>query len=112
MAKGDFDLRRGDPGVKIDYTDAQGNQRSIRADDDGVLSPKDAAEVAILDLYELPVARSAMEEAKKSPGGRKPTATRGKSAAKKVLVAETGQEDTRGPGAPAHEPGVTDVKEG
>jgi hypothetical protein len=73
MAKNDFDLRRGEPGQEIDYTDAEGNARKMKATDDGVFLPASSAEEAILDGFELPRARVSEEDRPSRPTSRKVT---------------------------------------
>lgn len=61
----DFEPRRARPGEVFTYTDADsGRQIDMRADDDGVVEPKDAAGAAVLDAYGLSVARKALAEKK------------------------------------------------
>jgi hypothetical protein len=103
MAKGEFDPRRGAAGQVIDYTDGEGKARKIRADGEGVFRPKDSTEVSILDGFDFPVARVTGEEKPKARSSRKAT--------RSARVVDNGQEDTRGPGAPASEPGVTDAED-
>ena len=113
MAKDTFDLRRGEPGQAIDYTDADGNQRRMKADAEGVFRPKTSIENSILDGFDLPVARAAMrdEADEREAAEERSNRKRGAARSKRVVVAETGEEDTRGPGAPAVEPGVRDVED-
>jgi hypothetical protein len=69
----DFDLRRAEPGQTFGYTAQDGSQRELKADDEGVVEPKTAEDVAILDTFDLPVARKAMAELKAAePGADKP----------------------------------------
>ena len=44
-----------------------GVQKTFKADDSGVVHPKSLEEVAVLDSYGLPVARSAQKAAEKTP---------------------------------------------
>jgi hypothetical protein len=74
MAKNDgFDLRRGEPGQEIDYTDADGNARKMKATDEGVFLPGSTVEEAILDGFELPRARVDEADRPKRPTSRKVT---------------------------------------
>lgn len=63
-----FQLRRAQPGQIFTYTSAEGKQVNLRADDDGVVEPSNVQEVALLDSFDLPVARKA-EAAKAEPKG-------------------------------------------
>jgi hypothetical protein len=65
MTTQDFPPRRAEPGQVFTYTDAQGSQIDLKADDQGVAQPKSAAEVAVLDSFGLPVARKAEAEQRK-----------------------------------------------
>jgi len=49
----------------------EGVQKTMKADDSGVVHPKSIEEVAVLDSFALPVARSAIAEAKKSEAPKK-----------------------------------------
>jgi hypothetical protein len=46
-----FDPWRAEPGTVVGFTDAEGNQREIRADDGGLLLAKDAEEEAALATF-------------------------------------------------------------
>lgn len=108
----EFHPRRAEPGQEFEYTDADGSARTLKADADGVVRPKSDGDVAILDSFSLPHAQPT--SIAKARAARRSTKTRRQagSATGKVRVESTGEVDTRGPGAPADEPGVTDVKEG
>lgn len=58
-----YELRRAEAGQEFGYTLPGGEQREIRADDDGVVTPETALDVAMLDTFDLPVARKAIAEA-------------------------------------------------
>lgn len=60
----DFDLRRAEPGQRFTYTEPDGGQRELRADDDGVVRPTSVADEEYLNTLSLPVARKAMREEK------------------------------------------------
>lgn len=104
-----FPPRRAEPKQAFDFTDASGRQRTLRADGDGVVWPKDDAEVAIADAFGLPQAQPAAIERARARRSSSKTRRQAKKPTGKVVVAETGEIDTRGPGAPADEPGVTDA---
>jgi hypothetical protein len=53
-----------DDGVRTRVARQYGIERTIKADADGVVHPKTAADKAILDGFSLPVARSAIAESK------------------------------------------------
>ena len=59
-----LDPRRAEPGQVFGFTDREGNQKTIKADDEGVVHPDNAEEVAALDAFDLPVARKALSEEK------------------------------------------------
>lgn len=59
-AKDEFEPRRATPGAVYGYTDRSGKQIEMRADDEGIVRPDSADEVAVLDGYDLPVARKAL----------------------------------------------------
>jgi hypothetical protein len=61
-----FDPRRAEPGQVFTYVDAQGREHNFRADDEGVVHPKNADEASTADLFGLPVARSAKRAEKES----------------------------------------------
>ena len=108
----EFHPRRAEPGQEFEYTDPDGSARTLKADADGVIRPKTDSDVAILDGFSLPHAQpTAIARARAARRSTKTRKQAGKSTGK-VLVEATGEVDTRGPGAPAVEPGVTDVKEG
>lgn len=54
---GKYAARQGEPGMRIRFGDAQGQQHELRADDDGRLHPRDASEEAWLGRLGLPVAK-------------------------------------------------------
>lgn len=68
----DYPARRAEPGQRFGYTTAEGKQRELHADDDGVVSPKTAEDAAILDTFDLPVARieTKTKAGKADDGGR------------------------------------------
>lgn len=59
-----FDPRRAKPGQAFGFTGRDGQQHELVADADGVVTPTTAEEVAILDSFDLPVARKAIAEVK------------------------------------------------
>lgn len=59
----EFELRRAEPGQVFGYTTRAGEQREIAADEEGVVTPESREDVAILDQFDLPVARKAIAEA-------------------------------------------------
>lgn len=67
MPKNDFNLRRGEAGQTIEYTRPDGATVKMKADDGGIFAPKSTVEEAVLDGFNLPVARAAKKTtAKKS----------------------------------------------
>ncbi len=60
----DYEPRRAAKGAVIAYTTADGSTRELRADDDGIVKPTDAAGQVALDALDLPVARKALAETK------------------------------------------------
>lgn len=63
MAEETFEPRRAKPGQVFTYTTgSDGEQRELRADNDGVVRPTNAADAAALDGFGLSVARKAMAE--------------------------------------------------
>lgn len=61
-----FDPRRAEPGQVFTYVDVEGAEHNFRADDEGVVRPKNADEARTADLFGLPVARSAKQADKES----------------------------------------------
>jgi hypothetical protein len=61
--KPEFEPRRAEPGQEFTFNDAEGTLE-LRADDQGVVHPKDAREVLALDAFDLPVARKVLAEQK------------------------------------------------
>lgn len=76
----DFDPRRAEPGQRFGYTTADGRQREIRADDDGIVVPKNHEDVRVLDAFDLPRAQvdAPKRTAKRSSSTKRsnPTATK------------------------------------
>lgn len=93
----EFAPRRAEPGQRFGYTTSDGRQREIRADEDGVVHPRSADDVAVLDTFALPEARIAED------GGTKPAGKPSRSRSASPKAEET--TDTKGPGHP-------DAKEG
>jgi hypothetical protein len=60
----EYQPRRARSGQTFTYTDAEGYQVELRANDEGVVEPRNDQEVAVLDGYELPVARKVVAERK------------------------------------------------
>ena len=60
----EFEPRRAKPGETFEYADTEGTLHRFSADDDGVVYPSDAMEVAVLDGRSTPVARKVMAEQK------------------------------------------------
>lgn len=60
----DFEPRRAAPGQSFGYTGPDGEQRELAADKDGVVRPKTAQDVEVLDGFELPVARKVLADEK------------------------------------------------
>lgn len=58
----DFEPRRAKPGQTFGYTTREGRQRELVADDEGVVHPDTAEDVAALDTFDLPVARKVLAE--------------------------------------------------
>lgn len=58
----DQNPRRATPGQRFGYTAQDGSQRELAADDDGVVRPDTAEDSAVLDSFDLPVARKAIAE--------------------------------------------------
>lgn len=56
--------RRARSGETFTYTNAEGNQVDLRANDEGVVEPRNPEEEALLDGYDLPVARKVVAERK------------------------------------------------
>ena len=67
----DYEPRRGTKGATYAYTTDDGTTRELRADDEGVVRPKDREGVTALDTFGLPVARKAMADAEDSPAPRR-----------------------------------------
>lgn len=63
-AKPDFDPRRAEPGQAFEYADTAGDLQHFRADDEGVVRPRNAEEARIADTFDLPVARTVKAEEK------------------------------------------------
>ena len=59
-----FEPRRAAPGQVFDYTTAQGRQRHLRADAEGVVQPKDADDEVVLKRFGLGVHQPAKQAAK------------------------------------------------
>lgn len=57
-----------DPETQKREITRQGVQKTIKADDSGVVQPKSTEEVAVLDSFALPVARSAVEKKPEASG--------------------------------------------
>lgn len=68
MAKQEFEPRRASPNETFEYVDGGGTLHSFSADEDGVIHPKSAQEVAVADSRGLPVARKAQAEADAGKG--------------------------------------------
>lgn len=62
--KEEFEPRRAPKGAVVSFSSADGSTRDIEADEDGVIYPQSAEEVATLDALDLPVARKVIEESK------------------------------------------------
>jgi hypothetical protein len=58
----EFEPRRAKAGQEFGFTDREGNQRTVKADDEGVVRPSTVEEVRTLDAFDLPLARNAIEE--------------------------------------------------
>lgn len=90
----------------IEFTDSKGTTRTIKPRG-GVFTASDPDEIRVLRAFGL------AEEAEAPTTTKKKASTKTRAAAGKpvgkVLVEETGEIDTRGPGAPADEPGVKEV---
>ena len=54
----DFDARRLDPGATFSYTDGDGSTHSMKADDQGIVRPKNAAAAAALAAHGATVVAS------------------------------------------------------
>ncbi len=74
----DFDPRRGKKGATYAYTTGDGATRELQADDEGIVTPKDAAGVAALDTLGLSVARSVTREEAETPRKNETPKTGGK----------------------------------
>jgi hypothetical protein len=59
-----FDPRRAEPDQRFVYNDFDGARIEAKADADGVLRPRNAAEERLADAFGLPVARKAITEDK------------------------------------------------
>lgn len=57
MAKPEFDPRRAEPGQAFAWHDEWGKKHEVKADDEGVLRPRNETEVRIADAFDLPRAR-------------------------------------------------------
>ncbi len=64
MPKDEFDPRRAAPGERFVFNDVGGDRVTGTADDDGVLHPRNEAEVRMADAFGLPVARKVLTEQK------------------------------------------------
>jgi uncharacterized cupin superfamily protein len=62
MAKDKLEPRRAEPGQEFTYNDADGEVINLRADDEGVVRPKNQAQVRVADAFDLPVARKVIAE--------------------------------------------------
>jgi len=91
----DFEPRRAEPGQHFGYTTREGRQREFRADAKGLVTPRSAEDVAILDGMSLPVART---EAKAPAKTKRPAASRATRSATPATSEPV--EDTKGPGHP------------
>lgn len=64
----DFEPRRAKPGETFEFADTTGTLHHFSADENGVVHPKNAQEVAVCDSRDLPVARKALAQAKGTAG--------------------------------------------
>ena len=53
-----YPARRAKPGMTFAYTGPDGEQRELVADKSGLVTPETAEDVAILDTFDLPHART------------------------------------------------------
>lgn len=74
----EYEPRRGDPGATYGYTNREGEQVELQADDEGVVWPKTAHDVEVLDSFDLPVARKALAEAKEDEQAKPAAKTGGR----------------------------------
>lgn len=86
----EYKTYRSEPGTTFGFTDPEGKQKTFRAGEDGTVTPRNAQEQAILQSFDLPVARA------DAPAPRTRTAK----------TAKTTPEPTT---APTSETGVTDA---
>ena len=70
----EFKPRRAEPGQVFDYNGAEGEKIRIRADDDGVIHPRNDAERRAADAFGLPVAAKAKPARKAKAKASKPKA--------------------------------------
>jgi hypothetical protein len=91
----------------IDFTGSDGNARTLTPRD-GVYTTNDPEEARVLRGFGLTERTDAQVKAQKAARSTKTRAEAGKKGGL-VLVEGTGTIDTRGPGAPADEPGVKEV---
>lgn len=96
----EFDPRRAHPRQVFGYTDAEGHQREIRADGNGMVRPQTAQDVAVLDSFDLPHARVTTSTSAKVAAAKTKKPSRRPAA---VVETPTGELDTKGPGADREE---------
>ena len=62
-----FEPRRAEPNQIFRFADpVTGEQRTMKADDEGVLRPSNALEARVADSFDLPVARKVVTEEKQA----------------------------------------------
>jgi hypothetical protein len=77
-----FEPRRAEAGQVFTTTDAEGREQTIKADDSGVVHPTSAAEVRLLDSFDLPVARKVLREERAAARAEQASEAEGEQPAK------------------------------
>jgi hypothetical protein len=91
-----FEPRRADPGQEFGYTTLEGDQRTLKADSDGIVRPKDQADQDVLDSFALPHARVASDAPKASRTAAATAARKAKREEKARKAAEAEAAKTGG----------------
>lgn len=61
-----FEPRRAEANQEFTTTKADGTELKVKADGEGVVQPTSAAEVRLLDSFDLPVARKVLREQRRA----------------------------------------------
>jgi hypothetical protein len=70
MAQHAFPARKGDAKATYAYTNAAGDHRELRADEDGIIRPKDREDERVLESFGLKVVKEEAAEASRSGASR------------------------------------------